>query len=380
MPADPDPTEAELAELGLYDPAAPNADDRLAALRYLLERGVRVEHLVAAQRSGRLWSAVSLSVMWPEGRWLTIAEVAEASGVPEEELRRFRTYAGLPDPGGEAVCPPEEIRLWEALRIGEELFGEDQMRHMVRAMGSAAATVAEAAIALARPLASLQHESERAYVAAVRPSAEALGVVAEGLDVLLRLHVQEAGTRLMAVDAGDTGDTGSLVTFTVGFVDLVASTERSASLAPDALARAVADFARIAVEAAGANGARLVKLLGDEAMYVDRDPVAVVGALVDVIDGVAGHPVLGAARAGAATGPVLPSEGDYFGPGANLAHRVVDEADDGQVLVDAVTAAALGLDGEPLRVVRLKGIAEAQALHVVPSGRHVHPAAGSGDG
>lgn len=365
MPEDAEPTDEALEALGLYDPSAPTAEDRLAALRYLLARGVRLEHLVAAQRSGRVWSAVSLSVMWPEGRWLRVPEVAAAAGLPEGELRRLRAYAGLPDPGDEAVCPPEEIELWRSLQVGDELFGEDQMRHLVRAMGSAAATVAEAAVALARPMAPLQHTSERDYVAAVRPSAEALVVVAEGLDVLLRLHMQEAGARLMRVDEGDAVDRGGLPTFTVGFVDLVASTARSAGLGPDELAQAVADFGRIAVEAAGANATRLVKLLGDEAMYVDRDPAPVVRALHEVVRHVAAHPLLGGARAGAATGPVLPSEGDYFGPGANLAHRVVDEAGPGQVLVEALTAEALGLARPPVRVARLKGIAEPQVLHAV---------------
>ena len=44
----------ELIALGLYDPEADNAGDRLALLGFLLEQGASVDEMVEANRNGRL--------------------------------------------------------------------------------------------------------------------------------------------------------------------------------------------------------------------------------------------------------------------------------------------------------------------------------------
>ena len=361
--ADALPTPEDLVTAGLYDPDAPGAEDRLAALTFLLERGATLEHLRVAGDVGRVYSAVSLAVLWPDGGFLTVAEVAEAAAMDEAELRALRMLTGLPDPGDAALCPPEEVEIWRTLQLGDALFGAGPMRHMLRAMGSSAATVAEAAVALALPLVPLQQVSERAYVERAHEAAQSLVVVPQALDVLLRLHVLAAGDRLLRAETGDD----DLPRFTVGFVDLVASTERTAGLDAEELAGSVADFARVAAGAASTHRTRLVKLLGDEAMFVDRDAARVAATVVTTVAGVSRHADLGQARGGVATGPVLPSEGDYFGPGANLAHRVVDEASPGQVVADRPTAEAAGWPLDAGRTVRLRGIAEPQELRAAPA-------------
>jgi adenylate cyclase len=89
-------------------------------------------------------------------------------------------------------------------------------------------------------------------------------------------------------------------------------------------------------------GARVVKLLGDEAMFVAGSPAeaaAIACALVAAPD-------LPELRVGLATGAVLTRGGDVFGSTVNLAARLVELAAPGQVLADPVTAGRLrGLDG-----------------------------------
>ena len=60
-------------------------------------------------------------------------------------------------------------------------------------------------------------------------------------------------------------------------------------------------------------------------------------------------------RAGVAAGPVVLRHGDVFGPPANLAHRLVDVARPGSVLVDEAVSAAVEAVPD-LETVRIAGI------------------------
>ena len=85
-----------------------------------------------------------------------------------------------------------------------------------------------------------------------------------------------------------------------------------------------------------------MKLIGDEAMFVHRDPVCVARTVGDLVTAVEDHALLRGARAGMATGAVVPAQGDYFGPAVNLAARITKEGGLGEVLCDTATAAAIG--------------------------------------
>ena len=114
---------------------------------------------------------------------------------------------------------------------------------------------------------------------------------------------------------------------------------RSFGIEPDAMLRGFEEgVARTATSA----GARVVKLLGDEAMFVAGSPAeaaTIACALVTAPD-------LPELRVDRATGAVLTRGGDVFGSIVNLAARLVELAVPGQVLADPVTARGLrDLDG-----------------------------------
>lgn len=124
----------------------------------------------------------------------------------------------------------------------------------------------------------------------------------------------------------------------VGFVDIVGYTRLAASVGPDDLARFIRDFEEQAIGLVADNGGRLVKLIGDEEMFVALDPseaVAVASAMLDAFDGTKAAP-----RAGIAYWEVVALGGDYYGEIVNLASRITDQAVPGEVLVDEATASA----------------------------------------
>jgi adenylate cyclase len=157
-------------------------------------------------------------------------------------------------------------------------------------------------------------------------------------------HLSAAGRRYAVW--GSPPSEESTVEVCVGFADLVGYTEmgnRLGAAEVDAVLRA---FEARAHDAATGTGRRLVKLIGDEAMFVAgtaADAVSIATALLD-------DPALGPMRVGIGSGQVVVRAGDVFGPPVNLAARLVAVAAAGEILVDGATAGALGGGGAAVAV------------------------------
>lgn len=80
---------------------------------------------------------------------------------------------------------------------------------------------------------------------------------------------------------------------------------------------AVTEFESIALEATAEHGARLVKLIGDEIMFVAPTTDAGCAVALGLAGRVDTYPLLATMRAGVAIGQLLPFEGDYFGAVVN---------------------------------------------------------------
>ncbi len=133
------------------------------------------------------------------------------------------------------------------------------------------------------------------------------------------------------------------------FVDLVEFTQLSQRIDAVELASIVRSFERVASQAADTFGGRLVKLLGDGAMFRFPTPDSAVAAGLEFVGE---HPELPPRRAGLATGRAMVRQGDVFGPVVNLAARLSGVAAPGELVVDARVA---GLGTEELPPVVLKG-------------------------
>jgi class 3 adenylate cyclase len=352
-----------LIAAGVYDPDAPDAPERLALLHWLLDQGVTLEQIVAAQASGSIYRAGLESLLWPEGGGLTVAQVAEAAGLPEATVRRARRLLGLADPGDEPVCHREEVDLLRALGGAMALFGEENALQFTRVLGTATAAMAEAAIStfaasVARPMREAG-ASPVEYAMRVREATQAFTAARTAIDIAMRLQFAEALDRLTVGWAEADQPPGDQLDFTIGFVDLAESTrltvESSEGRAGD-FAAAVRDFEGLAAEAAANQGARLVKLIGDNAMIgapIATSVADVVTYLVAVISG--DHRFRGA-RGGIASGRVVARNGDYFGPPVNLAARLTEAAEPGEVLADEPTARGLGSRAEAIGERTLRGL------------------------
>jgi len=100
------------------------------------------------------------------------------------------------------------------------------------------------------------------------------------------------------------------------------------------LGAALTEFEETAADCVVGHGGRVVKLIGDEIMFVVGDPVAACAMALDIVAALEHHAVLPRVRGGLADGEVLTFGGDCFGPVVNLAARLVKEAEPGGVVVD----------------------------------------------
>jgi len=357
---------AEYEAVGLYDPSAPDATDRLALLEYLAARGMTIAEMVDAHERQALHAAASDARIRP-GRRLTAQEVADAVGITVDLVRRISLSAGVVLADDD--YRESDIETFALFAGGQVLFGDAQLLQFTRVVGAAMARVAEAALLmfLLNVEEPLQREGagSTALAEASELGVESLSVVPQVMDGLFRLHVQAAIARQR--QAARKPGPGSFE-LAVGFVDLVGFTPLAQGLSPEALAHLVEDFEVRANEIVATHQGRVVKHIGDEVMFVVVDAAAgceIALQLVEAFESDAGVEP----HAGFGFGTVLARGGDYYGSVVNAASRLADLAVPGEVLVTAEAFAAAcdapNLTFEPAGRRLLKGFGAPMPLYSV---------------
>lgn len=330
-------TSNELEALGLYDPDDEHATERLALLEYLLELGATVEELVEA---GPGLPAVASTVVLRGGEErITQAEAAARAGIPLEVAARRWRAAGFPDPGPDAlVCTNEDVEALRVFEAGAQLLGEDVVLQVARVIGSSMARVADATIAaflvnVGQP--SLAEDPSGLKLAHANAEAVVLlREVAGVMDLILRRQAEVLQRPLVLGDQ-------DVQQLTVGFIDLVGSTALAQQLSIKELGAALAEFDELTSEIiVGARG-RVVKLIGDEVMFVAPDAETGCAIALELAARFADHPRLPPVRGSLASGAVLSRHGDHFGPVVNLAARAVKLAAPGAVLASPTVQKAV---------------------------------------
>jgi adenylate cyclase len=132
------------------------------------------------------------------------------------------------------------------------------------------------------------------------------------------------------------------------------------------LAQVVRRFEEISHDIVTGLGGRVVKMIGDEAMFVVDNVISAARIGLDLADAYADDELLSDVRVGLAIGPVLLHDGDYFGPPVNLAHRIVNIANPGTVIMadefhtHLIAEAGDEFTGRPLRPRVLKDLGRVQ--------------------
>lgn len=356
---------AELEQLGLYDPDTDAGGEHRALFEYLGERGVTVEAIRALLPDHAL-GGMAGEVALTDPPTYTGLQLAEHAGVSFETLVAMLRSLGLqrPDPF-RLEYSDGDVAMVRALRPPPDLFPtEAAFMGILRVIGSSVAAIAEAGVA-----AYIRHVEHALNAQGAPPVAHAraqidavlaYGRFAQALQPLLRRHTRLAVRRQR--DSRMRGEHGIATgSYAVGFVDLVGFTPLAQEIDTEELAELVTRFEALAFDIVSDHDGRVVKLIGDEVMFVAVEPREACEIALSLVEGFdrTSHNI--SPRAGVAYGDVLTREGDFFGPTVNLASRIVEQAVAGDVLVteSVIEAAAdeqYAFEGAGRRM--LKGFAE----------------------
>ncbi|HLM17731.1 MAG TPA: adenylate/guanylate cyclase domain-containing protein, partial [Acidimicrobiia bacterium] len=353
-----------------YDPEAPDAVERLTLLRLVLEHGATVSEVRFALAQHRLHTLAGELVVLAATKRATLQEMAANAGVDPEFSEHLWRAFGFADSGIEPlVCSEADENVLALFAVLAEVFDRDTALQIARTAGASLARMADAAIGAVRarveaPMRTTGGDDvdvARTFVALATDLVPRLYPMIEAVH---RRHLAQAGRRftLWEYPASETSTAFAVV----GFADLVGFTAHTQALSAAALDEFVRAFEDIVLKALAIPGARLVKLIGDEAMFVAGDADDAVRIAHAITRAVGESPSLSSVRIGVAAGELLVREGDVFGPTVNRAARLVAIAEPGSTLMDAevasrvVTSVAVGLGTRsvpgfdaPLEVFRL---------------------------
>ncbi len=348
-------------DAGLFDPTMDGAEERLEVLLWLEEMGVDPNDFVGTDPD-ELTRVVANRFQRP-GLRFDAAEARAQLELSPEDFERLCRASGY---GGDEEFTELDLEAFSAFGAAVELFSKDELLHFSRVLAFAMGRVADAASSLFRvdvgaPL-EASGGTELEWVKANHEVSLLIGSIYVPMQAFL-LRQLEVATLRSDLGRQQVSSTASATTLklAVGFVDLVGYTPIAAALAPDDLAKLMRSFEERAYDTVSQLKGKVVKLIGDEVMFVAADPAdacAISRQLLDAFDDVAATPC-----GGVAYGEVVALGGDYYGSVVNLASRITDAAVPGEVLVDEAVAQAAATDRfEPAGRRQLKGFAEPVTL------------------
>ena len=323
-----------------YD-VPPEADDearRAAALDHireiLLMHGAGEEEIERAVDDGVIDLFVAERLLVPSRRRYTRLEVSELTGVSVEMLERFWRalgFAGVDDDDRAFTdLDLEAVRLFQGLQALGAADAETAVQ-MARVIGSSMARIAEAEL-VPGDMVSAEVDPILSAEAFAGVADVTIPAMAKLLEFVWRRQVAAGIQRSMMLRSHGLAP-GQSPVISVGFADMVGFTLLSQHLSDEELAAVVRRFEEISHDIVTGAGGRVVKMIGDEVMFVVDSVAAAARIGLSLADAYADDDLLSDVRVGLACGPVLVRDGDYFGPTVNLAHRIVNIGNPGTVLM-----------------------------------------------
>jgi adenylate cyclase len=325
-PADsPPPTEAERREQALA---------RVRSL--LLDLGTSDEEIDEAVDDDVVDLLVVDRMLIPAERRMTQAELAERTGMSEDLARRLWRALGFIDvPEDERTFTEMDVEAVELFQVmvGLGIADVDTALQLARVIGSSMARIADAEVAPGTtPIIVPSGDSVIDADEFARLASTSLPAMGRLLEFAWRRHVQAATRRAMLIRTRGTVE-GVSPTLAVGFADMVGYTVLSQHIEEAQLAQVVSRFEQLAHDTVTGLGGRVVKMIGDEVMFVVESAGAAAEIGLSLSEAYADDELLSDVRVGLAIGPVLIQDGDFYGAVVNLASRVVNIANPGTVLM-----------------------------------------------
>jgi adenylate cyclase len=333
-------------------------------LARLIDDGFSLDDLRKAVQENRL---ALLPVDEVLGGAYSAEEIEQRTDLPAGMMVRIRRLHGLPEPRPEdKVFSEEDIEAARSTKLFLDAgFSEERIVEITRVLGEGMGRLATTIIAAFAQTFLQKGDDEEDVALRFAELAEQLTPAAAPILVAaFNAHLREAVSRAMLGRAElASGDALGSQELTICFADLVGFTRLGNQVEVLELGTVAGRLAELAASITE-SPVRLIKTIGDAAMFVSPDPAPLVGVALELIEAFERED-LPSLRAGIASGPALVRAGDYYGNSVNLASRVTGVARPGSVLCtqEVLDAAPDAYDWSPAGRFRLKGLSGQTRLY-----------------
>ncbi len=337
---------------------------RLDLLERLASDGVSIEELRAAADEDRL---VLLPVERALGARYTAKEISERSGVPVELLIRIRRALGFPDvEPHDPVWSDEDVAAMRSVKqFIDAGISADAVIEITRVLGEGMSRLAPTITGSFADTFLEPGDTERDLALRYAAMAKALlPSMSPVLSAALAAYVRDSARRgIIGRSELERGRLAGEEHAVVCFADLVGFTSLGDAVGVEELGSVARQLAELAADIARPP-VRLIKTIGDAAMFISPEPTPMVAAALDLVDAVDAAE-LPSLRAGIASGAVVSRAGDWYGHAVNLSSRVTGVARPDSVLCteEVRNTSADQFNWSFAGRFRLKGLAQPQPLY-----------------
>ncbi len=310
-------------------------DDRQLLLDRLRRDGQAPEALEHAAGEGRLPTLAVELALGGERRH-TLTHVARAARLTPRFLRAVMQAAGRPNPAPrERPFTDEDIELARLIRrFLDAGLPREGLLEVSRVLSHGISHTADAVRRLAGDALLRPGDSEYTVGLRYAQTAEELGpLVGPLLDLHFRAHLRDGIRRELVTEAErQAGRLAGTREVAVAFADLVDYTRLGERIPAEELGSIAGRLHELSTGAVR-QPARLIKTIGDAAMFVSPDTERLLCTIVDLVREIqAEGERFPSVRVGVAHGPATTRGGDWFGAPVNVASRVTDLAKPGRIL------------------------------------------------
>jgi adenylate cyclase len=371
----------ELGALRGHDDAYEERDVHVAALLRMWERaGLSTPAILAAVQAGRLSLEFLESPAWelPEPLPITYREFGERHGIPLHLLQGIQEAMGFAAPNSDDPVPRDDVVLAELARIVLDIgASEEGVRRLFRVYADniRRLAMAEADLyleELEKPWAGSGADESQLMLRGAEVGRRMAGPVERMIRAIYerqRQHIwTEYGVRRaeMALERAGLLERAES-TPAICFVDMTGFTRLTEEQGDEQAARLATSLAALVNDVSRTHGGRAIRWLGDGGLFYFEDASAAFAAALEMSERApsAGLPPT---HIGIQAGPVVFRDGDVYGRTVNIASRIADHAEAGEVLTSWETVERVG-DGEvsfeQARSVELQGVAGPVMLYRV---------------
>jgi adenylate cyclase len=309
-------------------------EQRLKLLELLAAEGFSDEELRRAIEENRL---ALLPVDRLLGGTYSAREIEARSGLPATVMVRMRRLVGLAEPGvDDRVFSEADIEAARSTKLFLDAgFSEDAITEITAVLGEGMSRLSATITAAFLQTFLRKGDSEEEVALRFAELAEQLTPAIEPILVSgFSAHLRDSVRRgMLGRRELDTGEPPFEQHQCICFADLVGFTRMGSQMGVGEVGSVAGRLGRLAA-AVAEPPVRLIKTIGDAAMFVSPEPAATVRVALALVSAVAAED-LPSLRAGIAFGAVTIRAGDYFGNTVNVASRVTGAARPGSVLCTA---------------------------------------------